>query len=301
MNRDWIERHEWSDDELKRMKSDDQLVAMEEWFRQNYEDPSYRTPYESAEGGFIWIWGGPFEAHDELQARFSHLVPIIVIQHLADKLNGECPEWGPSERASDYEDFYAEALSKASNFQQTFAGAILDLEKLLDAKIDGSVEACFCRQLFVGAITAMESYLSEAFIWHVLKREELMRLFIETTPEFAKEKIPMSEIFRAAADVEKRASRYLADVVWHNLSKVKAMYLDTLGIEFPDVGSLIKAVITRHDLVHRNGKTKGGDELLVTREHVRQLIRECETLVVVVEAAFRSPEFAHRGEQERPF
>ena len=37
---------------------------MIEWFNQNFEDPAERTPYESAEGGYQWIWGGPYDARE---------------------------------------------------------------------------------------------------------------------------------------------------------------------------------------------------------------------------------------------
>ena len=52
---------------FRRMRKAQKLEMMIEWFHQNYEDPAESTPYESAEGGYIWIWGGPYDARDELQ------------------------------------------------------------------------------------------------------------------------------------------------------------------------------------------------------------------------------------------
>lgn len=51
-----------SREDLKNADRDTQLGVMRTWFLQNYEDPAERTPYESREGGYIWIWGGPYEA-----------------------------------------------------------------------------------------------------------------------------------------------------------------------------------------------------------------------------------------------
>ena len=45
--------------DLEGLDSSEQVELMKEWFYENYEDPANRTPYESAEGGYIWIWGGP--------------------------------------------------------------------------------------------------------------------------------------------------------------------------------------------------------------------------------------------------
>ncbi len=43
---------------LRAADRETQLEVMETWFRQHFEDAAERTPYESAEGGYIWIWGG---------------------------------------------------------------------------------------------------------------------------------------------------------------------------------------------------------------------------------------------------
>lgn len=46
---DYSSKHLWG------LSPEEQMEYMEEWFRQRYEDPAQRTPYESAEGGYIWI------------------------------------------------------------------------------------------------------------------------------------------------------------------------------------------------------------------------------------------------------
>src|SRR5262245_31613642 len=50
---------------------DQRIDEMVEWFHSNYEDPANHMPYESAEGGYQWIWGGPYDASDVLQDEFS--------------------------------------------------------------------------------------------------------------------------------------------------------------------------------------------------------------------------------------
>jgi hypothetical protein len=52
-------------------KSHDEMVkTMVKWFFENFEDPAEETPFESAEGGYQYIWGGPYNANEELQAAF---------------------------------------------------------------------------------------------------------------------------------------------------------------------------------------------------------------------------------------
>lgn len=140
-------------------------------------------------------------------------------------------------------------------------------------KVEGSVANCFYRLLFVNVITALETYLSDAFINTVVPNPALMRRFIESTPEFQSEKVALSDVFKAIEEIEQKAKSYLADVVWHNLQRVKPMYKDTLDIDFPkDIGAIFRAIIKRHDIVHRNGKTKSGDEISIQQKDVIDLI-----------------------------
>lgn len=43
---------------------------MVQWFYANFEDPANALPYESKEGGFQWLWGGPFDATEQLYEAF---------------------------------------------------------------------------------------------------------------------------------------------------------------------------------------------------------------------------------------
>ena len=57
--------------QLKRLSKVRQHEYALNWFSQYYEDPANQTPYESAEGGYQFIWGGPYDSRDELESEFS--------------------------------------------------------------------------------------------------------------------------------------------------------------------------------------------------------------------------------------
>lgn len=269
-----------SEEALRDADRKTQLEVMEGWFRERFEDPAERTPYESAEGGYIWIWGGPYDAREELEGEFSGVVPDDVIDELVEELEGECYQWAPTPGPDDYDNYLVEDIARITEYYHNFAGAILDIEKLLETEVDSSVSPVFHRMLFVNAITALETYLSDAFINSVVNTPKLMRRFIETTPEFRSEKVALSQVFDAVEKIEQKARSYLIDVVWHHLDRVKPMYRDTLGIDFhDDMGPLFKAVLVRHDIVHRNGKTKLGGEIIVTRDEIGSLLRQIEGFV----------------------
>lgn len=264
-------------DDLEDADRETQLQAMRDWFYRNYEDPAERTPYESAEGGYIWIWGGPYDAREELEGAFSGLVPDDVIEELAEELTRECWQWAPTPSREDYDDYLLDDIALITEYHGNFSSAILDIEKLLDTEVDGIVANCFYRLLHVNVITALETYLSDAFINTVAPNPELMRRFIKSTPEFQNEKVALSEVFEAVEQIEQRAKSHLVDVVWHNLERVKPMYRDTLDIEFPkDLGAIFRAIMKRHDIVHRNGKTKTGAEIVISKQDVVDLISAVE-------------------------
>ena len=100
-----------------------------------------------------------------------------------------------------------------------------------------------------------------------------MRRFIETTPEFQTEKIPTSEVFKAIDEIKNKAKGYLIDLVWHHLERVKPMYRATLEVDFPsDADDIFRAILIRHDIVHRNGKTKDGVEISITKGDIQSLV-----------------------------
>lgn len=68
------------------------------WFYRHYEDPVHNCPYESAEGGYQYIWGGPYDAREEIEAQFpkaSAKVVDAVVAELEDDTEDTpgCTEW----------------------------------------------------------------------------------------------------------------------------------------------------------------------------------------------------------------
>lgn len=266
--------------QLRRSSRDTQLEVMRQWFHANYEDPVENTPYETAEGGYIYIWGGPHDPLEELQDEFGGLVPDKTIKELADELYEISYEWTGHPEHDDVDDYLFESIAQTSQHRVSFEESISNVEHLLGVEMPSSLQQHLLRLLYVNVITAVETYLSDLFISAVGNDKALLRRFVETTPEFKSEKIAVSDVFKMAGEIEKKARSYLMDVVWHHLNRVHPMFKDTLGISFPDdTGDLFKAVLIRHDLVHRNGKKKEGGEHDLSQKAVRDLIEQAKTFV----------------------
>jgi hypothetical protein len=265
---------------LKRVDETTQIDVMRTWFLQNYETPEQNTPYDSGEGGYVFIWGGPFDPKEELEKEFVDIVPNETIAKAAEKLTALSGEWTSKPGRGDLIDYLVQEIVDIE-FYKIFQTAIYEITRLIEASVDPLVRNSFNRLLYAQIITALESFLSGAFITIVLNEPDAMRKFVETTPEFQKEKISVSEIYHQMGGLRERVIKYLGDMIWHNLPKVKEMYKATLGIDFPpNLGDVIRAITVRHDIVHRNGKTKDGKEHLISLGDISELLRCIESLVL---------------------
>jgi hypothetical protein len=72
---------------------------MVDWFFKTYERPEESTPYCSAEGGFMFIHGGPYEPREELQEKFDDASDEL-LKEAADYIlaaSDDCDAWAPRE------------------------------------------------------------------------------------------------------------------------------------------------------------------------------------------------------------
>lgn len=58
---------------------EEQLIQqMLDWFHGNYEDPVHHSPYNSREGGYQYVHGGPYDALEELSAEYPSIRQDII-------------------------------------------------------------------------------------------------------------------------------------------------------------------------------------------------------------------------------
>jgi hypothetical protein len=64
------------------------------WFHSNFEDPTNETPRDNGE--FIYIWGGPYDARDELWNEFGSIVPEERIEQVIAEVEASgIQDWAP--------------------------------------------------------------------------------------------------------------------------------------------------------------------------------------------------------------
>lgn len=84
---------------LKRLNHKRQKEYLVYWFHRNFEDPVNETPYESAEGGYQYIFGGPYDASDELWNEFEGIVSETVINAAVKEVESDgIIDWAPGNK-----------------------------------------------------------------------------------------------------------------------------------------------------------------------------------------------------------
>lgn len=95
---------ELSEDAVRELDDDAKRQYMEAWFRHYFEDPAHSLPYVSAEGGYQWVTGGPYDAREKLYEEFEGAVSEELIEQVAQHLDGYGHEWAPSANHPDRSD-----------------------------------------------------------------------------------------------------------------------------------------------------------------------------------------------------
>jgi len=94
--------HGYSAKDLQHLEKSEQIKVMKAWFYENFEDPAENTPYVSADGGYQWIWGGPYDASEVLSSEFGEHVPEEVIEEIAAEVQADgLYDWAPKKIGID--------------------------------------------------------------------------------------------------------------------------------------------------------------------------------------------------------
>jgi hypothetical protein len=132
------------------------------------------------------------------------------------------------------------------------------------------------RMVFSSAIGAMEAFLGDLLIRTSMSEGVVLERLLTEENELKKMSIRLIEIHRNPNIVAEKAQAYLAGLLYHNLAKISRLYSLALKINiFPSAeirARLQRAVITRHDIVHRNGKALSGEIIVLETDVVLSLL-----------------------------
>jgi hypothetical protein len=173
-----------------------------------------------------------------------------------------------------------DAIEAAGGLADNFNREIANLRELNAVDLQNeALNAILKRQIYIAVIGTMESFLSETFVRETMAERTYLERFVKSHPEFASRKFALKDVFEAFENIRDLSKTIMLDTIYHNLRNVREMYKSTLEIEFPEIREALRCVNIRHDLVHRNGRTKEGEEIPVSEEIVENLIQIVNGLV----------------------
>lgn len=161
---------------------------------------------------------------------------------------------------------------------EMFNRQLAEIPKILQIDTVKSVQFSLFVMLHAHVVSAIEHFLSTTFIHRVTNSDKLTRKLIETDPEFGNRKFTVSEIYAQHSNIKSTVAAYLKGVIFHDMRKVKPMYAEVLSYDFGDIAWLFRAVIVRHDCVHRAGYDKEGIPVTVSAENIEELVINCRNL-----------------------
>ena len=146
--------------------------------------------------------------------------------------------------------------------------------------LSSDVRGKLYRLLYAKAITNLETYLGDVLKKYVLTDEKYLRLYAEKYPPFAKEKL-----FDDMDVLREKVREALDGLLYHNIWKQKGIYREVLDVDFSEIGKLTEAVKIRHDIVHRNGKNKEGEECVITKNDVLKVADLVNEFIYMVDCS----------------
>jgi hypothetical protein len=91
-------------EEIREFDEDDQVQIITEWFAHQFEDPQNDTPYNKEMGGYVYPWGGPFDASEQIHDEFSNVIDFDIMMRAVEEVQASgVLEWAPQTNGDFYE------------------------------------------------------------------------------------------------------------------------------------------------------------------------------------------------------
>ncbi|BEE00821.1 hypothetical protein VAWG001_24350 [Aeromonas dhakensis] len=275
---------------LKYISKENQLEVMRNWFFANFEDPANSCPYDGKEGGYAYIYGGPYDASEELQAMFDQYVKFEYIEELVDELQMQCFDWsGNSNNVDDwYDDDIYDAVTSSGKPYIKFIDNIDKIKALAKDKTEQQQKDHLLSLLYTNVITALETLYVELFINSIEKDDVYIADCIEkgktefkVSKEIAALPFKGEPIEKIREELIKSIKEHLISASWHSTKKIIDRYKATFDIKVKKdwpIEAIELATLNRNHLVHRGGKDKEGKLVLITDQILETLIEDASSL-----------------------
>lgn len=254
------------------------LETMSEWCWSNYRDPVDECPYH--DGEYIYIYGGPYDIQEELIDCFGDEEEVLAL------IEEILPNFEPGH--------YYTGVPENDWFEQGEIHQIFreNIEVIRDLMGTGSTHTkelrdSLSKMLFSHTITLLETYLQDTMLEITARSPSAYKKFVEGYTPFSKENVTVRSVLLGSRNqFDNKVKDTLNGLMWHNLVKVKPLF-QLVGVPSLEIGQMIKFISVRHDLVHRNGRNKKGDDVQVNDRLLYNCIDEAVKVVDSIESQIK--------------
>ena len=167
------------------------------------------------------------------------------------------------------------------HFIDSYDKAIDDIVALSKINVDEMNKRLLNKLLFASVYSAMEAFLQDMCGHYVMKSQKHKERYLKNHENLKSEKILLSEIYAKLPQLDFKIKNAIDNTVYHRLSEeIQSLFEGTFGIIFPDYQYLKNKLEIRHDIVHRNGKSKDQSTLhLISNNQLYELIEHVDEFV----------------------
>ena len=164
---------------------------------------------------------------------------------------------------------------------------ISNLVNFLDKIEDENDKKVMARLLYGSIITSLESYLGDAFRYHIfgLKTKAYFYSFLKNY-DFPKgeKRYSWKELGlkgnKIGEFIENKVKDVINDISFHNLGRVNELFKDILNVDLPKTWTNFNdSIQKRHDIFHRNGKTVAGTIIVIESSELSILIIDVKEFI----------------------
>ncbi|MBB3149208.1 hypothetical protein FHS21_005660 [Phyllobacterium trifolii] len=189
----------------------------------------------------------------------------------------------------DYDEFLADYEPQDPFGVYTRSSKELD-DLYYGSEILPRVQAPFNKMLYLQHIIAMEAYLSDRLIDIITTDSTKLLTLIGSTPSLRDRPTRLIEVAKDPDYVASTTKAHLQRFSFHDLANVAKFYKSVLNIDLFETDehrkTLLAIIETRHDLVHRNGRDRNGNETVIDGPAVERVKEIFQGLIERIEDAY---------------
>jgi hypothetical protein len=214
-----------------------------------------------------------------------------ITERLGDDVDGESEEYG--ELAEEYynlqehlreqfefeEDLEWLKRNDSSIIHRNYIEELTELEKFVKTNPLKDKPYIGYRMAYAHAVALLEGFLGDT-VKSLVNENSIYFTNSRKVAELKSAKYSLDDLVASESNPKNLAIKELSKILYHNIPKAKRIFeivLDKkLNIKISDI---VKITNIRHDIVHRNGKTKDGDPLYLDQSDVMSMLKDVKKFV----------------------